>query len=99
MIYNSIAKDLAQGDKHDEAAELLSKAVEIQLVNSQEDHPDLATIYITMADLLLKNQSKFNDAAEFYDKALAIRRKVFGEGHPFVDEVLRKTSELPLGSL
>mmetsp|Transcript_34986 Transcript_34986/g.84694 ORF Transcript_34986/g.84694 Transcript_34986/m.84694 type:complete len:567 (+) Transcript_34986:153-1853(+) len=97
MIYNSIAKDLVHSRGDQEAAlDLLSKAAEIQLMNSREDHPDLAKIYITMADAL-KNQSKFRDAAKLYNKALAIRIKVFGKENRFVEEVFLKKFKLSSG--
>lgn len=43
----------------------------------------------------MKSKAKFDDSTELFDKALSIRRNVFGEDHPDVDEVLQKRSELP----
>ncbi|CAJ1941005.1 unnamed protein product, partial [Cylindrotheca closterium] len=51
MVYNFIAKDLAQTGHQNKAVELLEKAVKIQLKNSRDDHPDLAKIYATMSDI------------------------------------------------
>lgn len=94
MIYDFIVKELIRNGKMDDAMNLLDQAIGILLKNSKEGHPDLALMYIQKADLL---RAKFRneDAAEMYDKAIAIRKQIFGEGHCLVDEVVHKKSELP----
>ena len=43
---------------------------------------------------IMKASTWYEQAKGYYQESLTIRTRVFGEGHPYVDQVLQKMSEL-----
>ncbi|MEM9484618.1 MAG: tetratricopeptide repeat protein [Cyanobacteria bacterium P01_F01_bin.116] len=56
-------------------------------------HLDKATTISNLGGVLA-DQSRFQEAEELYQRALKIRRKVFGDEHPDVKQSLRNVDKL-----
>ena len=60
-----------------------SKAFTICIINKPcEDHPDVADTYNNIA-IVYKKQGKYEEALEYYNKALTIYINKLGEDHPY----------------
>ena len=66
--------------EHNQAKELLEKALVIHKKIFGEDHASVATSYNNLASVY-NSLGEYNQAKELLEKALVIRKKIFGEDH------------------
>jgi tetratricopeptide (TPR) repeat protein len=81
-----VAATLAQLGQYDRAQAFAARALSTWDQIDTSDAPDLAIVLKLYGDLQMRRGSNL-EAGRYYERALTIRRKIFGPGHPQVAEV------------
>ena len=82
--YKSMAKNLHQQDRFEEALAMYQKALDIQL-NVYGDHTDTARTYKNMGRALAK-QGKQEEALKMFQNAFGIYCRIVGPDHPATEK-------------
>jgi tetratricopeptide (TPR) repeat protein/predicted Ser/Thr protein kinase len=79
-------------DRHDEARDHFSRAVELYTVIHGREHPSVARALVSLGDAL-RDADNFADARARYEDALLIAREAYGEHHPQLVAILRRLAD------
>ena len=88
---NNIAGVYYQQEQLDKAAELYTEVYEIYEANGNVPKDRVAGILNNIGSICYK-QGKYAEAADYFDRAVAIYRKVFGEKHPLTRNALKNSA-------
>ena len=89
MDFEQNGDKLAEEWNNDEALVEYRKAVELEMAATGTEHPDIADLYVKVADTLILD-GKDLDAIMEYNRALVIYKNVFGDDHPYCKSTLEK---------
>lgn len=73
--------------------EYYNKALEINLKQFGEIHPDVATSYNNIGNIY-DSEGKAQKALEYYNKSLNLKVKMFGKDHPSISTSLNNIGNI-----
>ena len=76
-----------------EAEKEFRRGLALRARASRPDNPQLAHAMLQTAYLLDEEEQRYDEAEPLYRQALAIRRQVYGDGHPLVGATLQDLAE------
>lgn len=83
---NNIALVYRELERYDESEKMYRELIEL-IKQLDEKHPELGTVYNNFATCMIC-QERYEDAMNFFEKALDIRKLNFGDNSPFVADII-----------
>ena len=88
ILYSNIASLYQELDQSEEARTYLQNAARIMKEHLDENHLDMAWLYIQEADTIYDTSGPVDQVLAYYQKALSIRQRELGTLHPLTASVI-----------